>query len=173
MTRSITTNDIPQADLIWDVARVPEAVAQGLTTKSQIAAYLGNKVPRQGLYYAQAAHTLGLVERDAGGELRLTTYGRAFIGYDRISKQRGLRRLVIECEPTRSLVAGLRASGGMGRDGLARLIQELADLSDSTAYRRAQTLERWLCELGLVTKDHGRLVYQTPTPAGAGQRRAA
>lgn len=112
MTRSITTNDIPQADLIWDVARVPEAVAQGLTTKSQIAAYLGNKVPRQGLYYAQAAHTLGLVERDAGGELRLTTYGRAFIGYDRISKQRGLRRLVIECEPTRSLVAGLRASGG-------------------------------------------------------------
>ena len=171
----IDTNDIPQADLIWDVARVPEAVAQGLTTPSAIAAYLGGKVPRQGLYYAQAAHTLGLISRDDNGGMTLTTYGCAFINYDRISKQRGLRRLVLEREPTRSLVAGLRASGGMGRDGLARQIQGLVNLSDSTAYRRAQTLERWLCELGLVHKEHGLLVYKAPVPATvvAHQRQAA
>lgn len=175
MTSSITTNDIPQADLIWDVARVPEAVAQGLTTPSAIANYLGNKVPRQGLYYAQAAHTLGLIERDAGGELTLTTYGRAFINYDRISKQRGLRRLVLEREPTRSLVVGLRASGEMGRDGLAHLIQGLVNLSDSTARRRAQTIARWLCDLGLVQEQQGKLVYKTPAPAttAAHQRQAA
>lgn len=157
------------------MARVPEAIARGLTTKSQIADYLGNKVPRQGLYYAQAAHTLGLIERDAGGELALTTYGRAFMSYDRISKQRALRRLVLEREPTRTLVAGLRARGGLSRHGLARLIQELVPLADSTAGRRAQTIERWLCELGLVNKDQGQLIFKAPAPTNiaAGQRQAA
>lgn len=171
MTITIDTNDIPQADLIWDVARVPEAIAQGLTTPSAIAAYLGNKVPRQGLYYAQAAHTLGLIARDAAsGDLTLTTYGRGFINYDRMSKQRGLRRLVLEREPTRSLVAGLRASGGLGRDGLARLIQDLAPLSDSTARRRAQTLSLWLCTLGLASKQQGRLVYCGPVTLASAVR---
>lgn len=175
MTITIDTNDIPQADLIWDVARVPEAIAQGLTTPSAIAVYLGNKVPRQGLYYAQAAHTLGLIARDSGGDLVLTTYGRAFMSYDRISKQRGLRRLVLECEPTRSLVAGLRASGGLSRDALARLIQEIAPLSDSTARRRAQTISLWLRTLGLAAKQGGRLVYTSPAALAPAtrQRQAA
>lgn len=164
MTITMDTNDFPQADLIWDVARVPEAVAQGMTTPSAIAAYLGGKVPRQGLYYAQAAHTLGLVERDAGGELTLSTYGRAFVNYDRISKQRALRRLVVECEPMRSLVDGLHRSGGLSRDGLARLIQELTPLADSTARRRAQTIELWLCTLGLARKEQGRLIYNGSAP---------
>jgi hypothetical protein len=171
----LDTNEIPQADLIWDVARVPEALARGMTTPSAIAAYLGGKVPRQGLYYAQAAHTLGLIERDAGGELALTTYGRAFMNYDRISKQRALRRLVIEREPMRSLVAGLHKSGGLNRDGLARLIQELAPLSESTARRRAQTIALWLCTLGLAKKEQGRLVYNGSAPLTGmdGQRQAA
>jgi hypothetical protein len=167
------SNDIPQADLIWDVARVPEAIAQGMTTPSVIAAYLGDKVPRQGLYYAQAAHTLDLIERDAGGKIALTTYGRAFINYDRLSKQRALRRLVIEREPMRSLVAGLRASGGLSRDGLARLIQDLAPLSYSTACRRAQTIARWLCTLGLARKEQGLLVYCGPAPLTTAEQRQA
>jgi len=164
------TNDIPQADLIWDVARVPEAIAQNLTTPSAIATYLGNKVPRQGLYYMQAAQILGLITRDASGEITLTTYGRTFISYDRLNKRRGLRRLVLECEPTRSIVAGLRASDGLSRDSMTRLIQGMVDLSDSTAHRRAQTITRWLCDLGLAEKNQGRLVY---CGAGGYQRQAA
>ena len=169
------TNDIPQADLIWEVARVPEAIAQGLNTPPAIAAYLGNKVPRQGLYYLQAAHILGLVTRDDDGEMKLTTYGRAFINYDHSSKQRGLRRLALEREPTHSLVIGLRASGGMGRDGLARQIKELSNLADSTARRRAQTVARWLCDLDLVQQQDGKLIYQAPVPAtiASHQRQAA
>jgi len=170
----LDTNDIPQADLIWDVARVPEAISQGMTTPSAIAAYLGNKGPRQGLYYAQAAYTLGLIERDASDELALTTYGRAFKGYDRPSKQRALRRLVIEREPMRSLVVGLRAGDGLSRDRLAQLIQSLTPLSDSTARRRAQTIAQWLCTLGLARKEQGLLVYCGPAPlTAAAQRQAA
>ena len=63
----------------------------------------------------------------------------------------------------------------MGRDDLARLIQELADLSDSTARRRAQTVARWLCDLGLVEEEQGKLVYKTPasTTVVTHQRQAA
>jgi hypothetical protein len=167
------TNDIPQADLIWEVARVPEALARDLNTPSTIAAYLGGKVPRQGLYYARAAHTLGLVERDASGELVLATYGRAFIGYDHLSKQRALRRLVVEREPIRSIVVGLRASGGLSRNGLAHLIQELAPLSYNTAHRRAQTITRWLLALGLAKKERGLLTYCGPAPLSATEQRQA
>lgn len=166
------TNDFPQADLIWEVASVPEAIARGLTTPSAIATYLGNKVPRQGLYYAQAAEILGLVARDGAGELALTTYGRAFMNYDRAAKQRALQRLVLEREPMRSLVAALRASGGLDRKGLARLIRGMVDLSDSTAGRRGQTIASWLCTLGLATKQRGLLVYRgTAAPAPATRQR--
>src|SRR4051794_29254875 len=41
---------IPQADKLWDVARVPEAVQQGLTTPAAIGTYIGRIGPRQGLY---------------------------------------------------------------------------------------------------------------------------
>jgi hypothetical protein len=171
----LDTIDIPQADLIWDVARVPEAISQGMMTPSAIAVYLGNKVPRQGLYYAQAAHTLGLIVRDAAsGELVLTIDGRAFMGYDRASKQRALRRLVIEREPMRSVVAELWAGGGLSRDRVAELIQGLTSLSDSTARRRAQTISQWLCTLGLATKQQGQLLYCGPALlTAASQRQAA
>jgi hypothetical protein len=158
----VDTNDIPQADLIWDVARVPEAIAQGMTTPNTIAAYLGNKVPRQGLYYAQAARTLGLIARSTNNELILTTYGRAFKDYDPISKRRALRRLVLEREPMRSLITELSASGELSREQLAQTIKELTQLSGSTARRRAQTIAQWLCALGLAKKEQGCLVYCGP-----------
>lgn len=164
MTAVIETSEFPQADLVWEVAAVPDAIAQGLTTPGAIASYLGNKVRRQGQYYAQAAQTLGLIARNsASGELVLTPYGRAFISYDRVSKLRSLRRLVTEREPIRSLVIALRDAGQLSRNELAQRIQELTDLADSTAKRRAQTIELWLCTLGLATKNQNRLSYTSPT----------
>ncbi len=158
----IATHDIPQADLIWDVARVPEALARNITTCDGIAAFLGGKVPRQGHYYAQAAQTLNLIKHDSNGELTLTTYGRAFLGYDLLSKRRALRRLVSEREPTRTIVAELRTKKVLSNADIAQLLQQLAPLSESTARRRATTIAKWLCTLGIAKKEHGALVYCSP-----------
>lgn len=163
MTQTLDTNDIPQADLLWDVARVTEAVHGGAVTPAAIAAYLGNKVPRQGLYYARAAYSLGLVAKDANtGEIALTTYGRAFMRYDRTSQRQALRRLVQEREPMRSVIAALKSNNGLTREGIARTIQQLAPLSTSTALRRAQTVAAWLCAVGIASWREGRLYYVSP-----------
>src|SRR4051794_13443818 len=91
---------IPQADKLWDVARVPEAIQQGLTTPADIGTFIGRKGPRQGLYYIQAARVLGLIDENLLGDtLVVTSYGRMFIRYDRLSQRQGLRRLLRECEP--------------------------------------------------------------------------
>jgi hypothetical protein len=159
MTTELDTIDIPQADLIWDVARVPEAVARGMTTKTTIADYLGNKVPRQGLYYAQAAQTLGWVTRDEQtGQVALTTEGRVFLNADAQTKQQTLRTLMMTIEPMRSIITRLRQSNGLSREAIATIIQEGAALSDSTALRRAQTMSCWLKALGLATVQQGLLV---------------
>ena len=51
----LETNAIPQADMLWDVALVPEAILNGKNTADEIGEYIGAKGQRQGLYYAQAA----------------------------------------------------------------------------------------------------------------------
>jgi hypothetical protein len=48
---SVGTVCIPQADVLWDVALVPEAVLRGRDTHDAIADYIGAKGQRQGLYY--------------------------------------------------------------------------------------------------------------------------
>lgn len=157
----IRTTDIPQADLIWDVARVPEALAYGMLTPSAIASYLGGKVERHGLYYVQAATTLGLACRNVvNRKWEVTGYGRMFMGYDRAMQKQTLCQLMHEREPLQSLVEQLRAAEqGLTRDEIARAIQRLAPLSYATAHRRAQTITIWLCDLDLAKKDGQRLVY--------------
>ena len=151
---------IPQADKLWDVARVPEAVQQGLTTPAAIGTYIGRKGPRQGLYYTQAARVLGLVNEDFSDDtLIVTSYGRMFIRYDRRSQRQGLRRLLRENEPTRSVLLALKARGGLNWDDVARVLQGLAPLAKSTAYRRARTAAAWLCTVGLASWGDGTLRY--------------
>lgn len=150
---TIETVTIPQADLLWDVARVATAVAQGIDTPDAIGAYIGAKVPRQGHYYAQAARTLGLVgEMQPDGRIPLTPYGRAFAHYDRSGQRQALRRLLRDREPTRSVLAALRARGELRDAEIAALLQQLAPLASSTARRRAQTVILWLKTVGLVTR---------------------
>lgn len=172
-TRPMTdTNDIPQADLLWDVARVPEAVHHGAVTPAAIAIYLGNKVTRQGLYYAQAAQMLGLVRRDElTREYVLTVYGETFRGFSWQAQRMALRRLVLQREPLRRVVEALRRAGGLSRQGLAGVVQEIGGLADSTARRRAQTIAAWLCAVGLTIWRDGRLVLvAAPLAAPTGRR---
>ncbi len=160
---TLTTIDIPQADVLWDVARVPEAVLRGAGTTETIGAYIGAKGARQGLYYTRAARVLGLVGNMApDGTVELTTYGRAFAQYDRSSQIMAMRRLLRECEPTRSVIMALKDGAGLGWDAIAAILQELAPLAESTAQRRARTAAAWLCAAGLGVWRDGKLFYQNP-----------
>jgi len=158
----LETVDIPQADVIWHVARVPEAVARGAATIEAIGAYLGAKVPRQGHYYTQAARVLGLVEAvSQSGEVVLSPYGKAFVRYDRLSQQRALRHRMLLCEPMRSVIVALIGSD-LDLDEIASVLQRLAPLSASTARRRAQTISAWLRDLNMACLRDGRLRYVGP-----------
>ncbi len=165
----LATSDIPQADVLWHVARVPEAIVRGHATHEAIGAYLGAKGQRQGLYYAQAARVLGLVgEPKADGTVPLTPYGRAFAQYDRSAQGTALRRLVREQEPTRSVLRALRERGGLDYEGIAGVLQQLAPLAASTARRRAHTAAAWLVSAGLATWRNGKLVAASAPPESMG-----
>jgi hypothetical protein len=167
--------DIPQADQLWDVARVPEAIDRGRLTTETIAAYIGMKVARQGNYYLQAARILGLVaDGAAGDELKLTTLGRGFARSNRAEQRTYLRRLMLQRDPMRSVIVAIRAEDGLDRPAIARVLQGLAPLADSTAQRRAYTVAAWLTAAGLAEWRDGRLCYSGPNlPIAAAPDRAA
>jgi hypothetical protein len=167
------TINIPQADMLWDVARVPEVIARGYDTPHTIGAAIGAKGPRQGLYYTQAARILGLVgDTLPDGRVSLTAYGRAFARYDRTSQRQALRRLLRDHEPMRSVVEALRTRTELSAEDVARLLQYIAPLADSTALRRSRTVIAWLVTAGLASWRDGRLRYnQSLAPGGAQLRK--
>jgi hypothetical protein len=66
----LTTQMIPQADVLWDVIRMPVAVRAGACSPEALAIALGARVARQAVYYAQAARILGLIaDRPPGAPL--------------------------------------------------------------------------------------------------------
>jgi hypothetical protein len=159
----LETQAIPQADMIWDVVRVPAAVRAGARNPAAVAEFIGAKVARQGTYYAQAARILGLVSVDPLGDgMQLTPYGRAFLMYDWQGQRRALRHLMLRTEPMRSVVQALIAEDGQSLDELAVLLQGMAPLARSTARRRASTVANWLCNLGLARWNENVLVYSGP-----------
>jgi hypothetical protein len=141
--------DVPQADVLWDVARVPEAVLRGRRTTDEIAEFIGMKVARQGSYYLQAARILGFVVQGEGDELQLTAFGKAFARSNRVEQGKHLRRLMFYREPMRSVLIDLRSRDGADRATIAGVLQRLAPLADSTAYRRAATVAAWITAVGL------------------------
>ncbi len=160
---NLTTADIPQADLLWDVARVPEAIARGWNTPDAIGEYIGAKVARQGNYYTQAARILGMVSPCAPGAApKLTPFGRAFATYNRVEQRTALRRILLYREPTRSVILAIRSSDGLDRRGVAQALQSMAPLADSTAQRRAFTIAAWLCDVGLAEWHGNRIYYSGP-----------
>jgi hypothetical protein len=157
------TVDIPQADVLWDVARVPEAIVRGKTLPDEIAVYIGTKVARQGNYYTQAARILGFVKPGRPGEpAEITPFGRAFATYNHVEQRTALRRMLLQREPTRAVVVAMRNSAGLTRAEVAAVLQGLAPLAESTALRRAATVAAWLCATGLAEWQKGRLAYCGP-----------
>lgn len=160
---SLETVDIPQADVLWDVARVPEALVRGRRSTDEIAEFIGMKVARQANYYTQAARILGLVMQGDGDDLALTAFGKAFARSNRIEQSKHLRRLMLYREPMRSVLITLRAHDGADRSKIASVLQSLAPLADSTALRRVATVSAWLTAVNLAEWRDGRLHYCGPT----------
>lgn len=160
---ALETVDIPQADVLWDVARVPEALARGRRTTDEIAEFIGMKVARQGSYYTQAARILGLVAQGEGDELTLTALGKAFARSNRVEQSKHLRRLMFYREPMRSVLIDLRARDGSDRAAIAAVLRSLAPLAESTAHRRAATVAAWLTAVGLAEWRGALLHYVGPT----------
>lgn len=162
----LDTAMIPQADLIRDVARVPEAVNQGITTTAAIATYLGDKGPRQGRYYLRAARILGFVTDDAASSsVMLTTYGHVFLNLDHTDQQRFLQRRLAQCEPMKTIIEALQTRGGLTKSEIAHILQSCAPLSENTAGRRAATMCAWLRDLGIASWKQDRLAYmEIPIP---------
>ncbi len=166
---TMETIAIPQADVLWDVARVATAIANGVDKPAAIGTYIGAKSPRQGLYYTQAARILGLVGAMLpDGRIELTAYGRAFVHYDRSSQRQALRRLLRECEPTASVLQTLRATGELQIDDIAGMLKRIAPLAGSTAHRRARTVISWLVTIGLATWRDSRLRYHQSATSTSG-----
>ena len=168
-----TAVSMPQADNIWDVARVVDVILGGATAAAAVGAALGAKVPRQGHYYVQAACTLGLVEApEAGKPLQVSRMGQTFAAADRTQRHLILRVLVQQQEPLHTVVECLRVRGVMTREGLTRLVQQTVGLAPSTAHRRAQTISCWLTTLGLARWEEGGLRWnaQVATRSGSSAR---
>jgi hypothetical protein len=160
---TLETVDIPQADVLWDVARVPEALVRGRQTTDEIAEFIGMKVARQGNYYTQAARILGFITQGEGDEPKLTPFGKAFARSNRVEQGKHLRRLMFYREPMRSVLNDLRSRDGADRAAIAAVLQSLAPIADSTARRRAATVAAWLTAVGLAEWRGPRLYYVGPS----------
>ena len=80
---------IPQTDRIWDVSRVPAAIAAGHHCADAIAMYLGGKATRQGAYSVQSACILGVI---ACNELARTDIARLIMRESGLAHSTALRR---------------------------------------------------------------------------------
>jgi hypothetical protein len=159
----LDTVDIPQADSIWYVLRVLDAVYEARVRPADIGNYLGDKVGRQGSYYVHAARILGLVDVDGQQHtVALTPYGKALRTYDPASRHRALRHLVVRTEPMRSVIHAMVRAGGLCEDEIGAIVQQLAPLSESTATRRVRTIVSWLRDLELIEQVEARWCYSGP-----------
>lgn len=159
----LATQAIPQADVLWDVVRVPFAVRAGACDPEALAAALGAKVARQAVYYTQAARILGLIaDHSLGTPIQLTPYGHAFVRYDFQGQRRALRHLMLRTEPMRSVVQALIDHDGQSLDEISVLLQGMAPLAPSTARRRARTVVSWLCDVGLARWNDTVIIYTGP-----------
>jgi hypothetical protein len=146
------TTDIPQADNIWTVAQVSQAIKNGAITPEAIAFTLGYQSERTGWYYAHAARILGLVTIDpVTGCWQLTDTGQTFLSKNVQEQRLTLRRLMRQREPITSVIRALIARPGLTQTSIALVLQQYADLADDTALRRASTIIAWLRDLNLIT----------------------
>ena len=136
----------PQANDLRKVIDFVDAVAVGLSTTADIAE-LFDFTERQSHYYGDAAAFLGLVEKEKGqGRYVLTPEGRRFSLADKQDRTEMLVRTLASLPVFREALEHYDDKGTTDRELIAEGVLEY-DRSvnkESTAFRRAQSLERWI-----------------------------
>ena len=147
------SHPIPQANSLAKVAATVDAIEGGANTDDAVAHAIG-VTPRQGAYYANAAGYLGLVASKAGATPRewdLTEAGAQFLNADSETRATVLRHLLSEIPEVDSSL----------HDGTE--VEELLTekLGETTALRRAATLESWLNVLTDASHAQSQLALET------------
>jgi hypothetical protein len=137
------TSPFPQADDVRRVVDVVDAVANGVTTRVEIASrYEFDE--RQADYYANAAAYLGLLERVESG-FALKGLGQVFVSSPFCERQALVLRCIAERPVFRDVMQRVCSEGQLpSRAEIAELIACKTGLTGETPLRRARTVESWL-----------------------------
>ena len=92
----ISSDQIPQADMLKDIVKTIDGVSNGARTFSEIARVI-NKVDRQGRYYRKAAEILGFIE-NSNNVSNLTDAGKEFIRLSDNEKSNALIKAILSTQ---------------------------------------------------------------------------
>lgn len=160
----VPSEEIPQADNLFDVVRTVIAVGQGARTFQQIAQAI-NKVDRQGRYYRKAAEIIGLVI-NRSNNASLTPLGLSFVRNDPTVSHPILIQGVFNSRIFQRIIPFLESKGtdGVSRDEFKSFLIETTDLGNtSMPNRRISTVISWANDLGMVSVINGRYVIAQQT----------
>jgi len=138
----VFSGDVPQADSLDSVRRVVESVRDGAYTKQAIASATGYS-PRHVQYKITAGVILGVLEK--ADTINITQLGKSWLNTDPgTGAESAFLRSSIEQTRIYKLIApDLFDSLRPNREIVAERIMDYANLSESTALRRAGTLLAW------------------------------
>jgi hypothetical protein len=144
---------VPQANSLAKVAAAVDAIEGGANTDDAVAHAIG-VTPRQGAYYANAAGYLGFVAPSAAAQPRqwdVTPAGAEFLNADAPTRAEVLSHLV-------STIPEVDSSLNDGAEVEEMLVERLGE---STAVRRAATLQSWMDTLTDPEVAEGYLVLES------------
>ena len=147
----IQSEDVPQADNIYDVIKAVEAVSQGYASYQEIASYIG-KVGRQGRYYRRAAENLGFIKNYHNKSV-LTKLGRAFVKANKTDRDNILFHAVLNSRIFQRLVPFFEMHRkGVSRSQIISFMSEVTEPTGTTMMgRRSNTVINWLQSVGIIT----------------------
>lgn len=158
-SQSISTRDIPQADVLDNVITVVEAVSQGKSSFQDIARELG-LTERQGRYYRRAAEILGFIVRIPRQNVStLTPLGHKLLRGNIGQKEQILTTQIFGVPIIQNVLGVLASSRGRAtkRNLVRALWQAVPGTTQSMAERRLVTILSWLERLDIIRKS-GRWV---------------
>ena len=153
----IPSDEIPQADNLWDVAKVAECVALGAKTYQEIAAGIG-KVERQGRYYRKAAEIIGFIAPIGPNHSQLTVLGAKWVAANTIDKKAILIQAALGCKILQRVIPFLESRpNGTSREEILAFLDNVADLGGSSmAPRRVSTILHWLNDCSVIAESGGK-----------------
>jgi len=148
----ISSEDIPQADLLEDVVSTINAVASGARTYQDIAERI-SKVGRQGRYYRKAAEVLGFINNYSNISV-LTSKGESFRENPTINNPL-LLEAVLETRIFQRLINYLEIQpDGVTETEIVTYLDGVVEpLGESMLARRTKTLLSWLMSLHVLEKE--------------------